>query len=72
MVRTFGAKLMDSQQAQKAVYVFGHAENELQRLIDQSKLFGGLTEQVFRNAGLGSFGDRRYLSMPKRVRYSLS
>jgi ubiquinone/menaquinone biosynthesis C-methylase UbiE len=45
---------MGNQQAQKPVYVFGHAENELQRLIDQSCFFGGLTEQIFLNAGLGT------------------
>ena len=45
---------MGNQQTQKSVYVFGHSESELRRLIDQSQFFGGLTEQVFLSAGLAS------------------
>lgn len=45
---------MDNQPQQIPIYVFGHSEDELQRLIDQSRFFGSLTEQVFLSAGLGS------------------
>jgi ubiquinone/menaquinone biosynthesis C-methylase UbiE len=45
---------MGNQPTQKSVYVFGHSESELRRLIDQSQFFGGLTEQVFLSAGLAS------------------
>ena len=45
---------MSNQQTRKSVYVFGHSESELRRLIDQSQFFGGLTEQVFLSAGLAS------------------
>ena len=33
-------------------YILGHAEDELDRLIDQARFFGDLTEQVLRLAGL--------------------
>jgi ubiquinone/menaquinone biosynthesis C-methylase UbiE len=48
------SKPLSNQPMQKSVYVFGHSENELQRLIEQSRFFGGLTEQVFLGAGLAS------------------
>jgi ubiquinone/menaquinone biosynthesis C-methylase UbiE len=43
---------MDNQQASQPIYVLGHEEEELQRLIEQSRLFGDLTEQVFLKAGI--------------------
>ena len=33
-------------------YVLGHSDSELQRLIAQGRLFGDLTDDVFRRAGL--------------------
>jgi ubiquinone/menaquinone biosynthesis C-methylase UbiE len=44
---------MNDLTQQANVYVFGHSDAELQRLIDQSRLLGDLTEQVLRQAGLG-------------------
>src|SRR5262245_53692371 len=35
------------------LYVLGHAENELDRLIRQSRFYGELTEALFRRAGIG-------------------
>ena len=46
--------IMQSQQKQKPVYVLGHSDEELQRLIRQARFFGDLTEQVFLNAGVQS------------------
>jgi ubiquinone/menaquinone biosynthesis C-methylase UbiE len=40
--------------AQPAPYVLGHSEPELQRLIEQSRFYGELTEQFLRSAGLGA------------------
>jgi SAM-dependent methyltransferase len=40
--------------AQPAPYVLGHSEPELQRLIEQSRFYGELTEQFLRSAGLGT------------------
>ena len=34
-------------------YILGHAPDELDRLIDQARFFGGLTEEVLRRAGVG-------------------
>ncbi|HXG66221.1 MAG TPA: class I SAM-dependent methyltransferase [Blastocatellia bacterium] len=45
---------MEVRQRQNAVYVLGHSEDELQRLINQSRFFGDLTEQVLINAGIES------------------
>jgi SAM-dependent methyltransferase len=44
---------MGSQQGQDPIYALGHSEEELQRLIDQSRFFGDMTEQVLINAGIG-------------------
>jgi len=44
---------MNDLTQQTNVYVFGHSDAELQRLIDQSRFLGDLTEQVLRQAGLG-------------------
>jgi ubiquinone/menaquinone biosynthesis C-methylase UbiE len=44
---------MNDRTQQANVYVFGHADAELQRLIDQSRFLGDLTEQILRQAGLG-------------------
>jgi ubiquinone/menaquinone biosynthesis C-methylase UbiE len=44
---------MNDRTQQANVYVFGHSDAELQRLIDQSRFLGDLTEQVLRQAGLG-------------------
>jgi ubiquinone/menaquinone biosynthesis C-methylase UbiE len=41
-----------SEDKPKSTYILGHSDAELQRLINQSRLFGDLTEQVFRLAGL--------------------
>jgi len=38
---------------QDRVYVLGHSAEELNRLIDQARLFGELTEDVFVRAGIG-------------------
>lgn len=45
---------MNHQTASDGIYVLGHSEHELQRLIDQSRFYGDLTEQVFQRAGLGA------------------
>src|SRR5262249_45029151 len=37
---------------EQSPYVLGHSDSELRRLIDQSRFFGDLTEQVLRKAGL--------------------
>ena len=44
---------MNDRTQQANDYVFGHSDAELQRLIDQSRFLGDLTEQVLRQAGLG-------------------
>jgi ubiquinone/menaquinone biosynthesis C-methylase UbiE len=44
---------MSDRTQQANVYVFGHSDAELQRLIEQSRFLGDLTEQVLRQAGLG-------------------
>ena len=36
-----------------AVYVLGHSEEERQRLIEQAGIFGGFTERLFVDAGVG-------------------
>jgi 2-polyprenyl-3-methyl-5-hydroxy-6-metoxy-1,4-benzoquinol methylase len=43
---------MDTQQTPGATYVLGHSEQELERLIAQSRLFEPFTEQFFREAGI--------------------
>lgn len=45
---------MDNRQEQNPIYVLGHAEDELQRLIKQSRLYDELTESVFLKAGISS------------------
>lgn len=45
---------MDQQPGQIPTYILGHSESELQRLIDQSRFFEGLTVQVLLNAGVAS------------------
>ncbi len=44
---------MNDQNNQDRVYVLGHSAEELNRLIDQARLFGELTEDVFVRAGIG-------------------
>ena len=44
---------MNNQNKQDRVYVLGHSAEELNRLIDQARLFGELTEDVFVRAGIG-------------------
>jgi 2-polyprenyl-3-methyl-5-hydroxy-6-metoxy-1,4-benzoquinol methylase len=44
---------VDDQNNQDRVYVLGHSAEELNRLIDQARLFGELTEDVFVRAGIG-------------------
>ena len=39
--------------ASNPAYILGHTEDELNRLIDQARFFGDLTEQVFKLAGIG-------------------
>jgi 2-polyprenyl-3-methyl-5-hydroxy-6-metoxy-1,4-benzoquinol methylase len=46
--------LVNSQNEQDRVYVLGHSAEELNRLIDQARLFGELTEEVFVRAGIGA------------------
>jgi 2-polyprenyl-3-methyl-5-hydroxy-6-metoxy-1,4-benzoquinol methylase len=43
-----------NQNQQDRVYVLGHSAEELNRLIDQARLFGELTEEVFVRAGIGA------------------
>lgn len=43
---------MKSKQEENSVYVLSHSENELDRLIEQARLFDDLTEQVFLSAGI--------------------
>ena len=43
-----------NQDKQDRVYVLGHSAEELNRLIDQARLFGELTEEVFVRAGIGA------------------
>jgi ubiquinone/menaquinone biosynthesis C-methylase UbiE len=45
---------MNTELGQDPLYVLGHSDDELQRLIHQSRFLGLLTEQVFLNAGIGS------------------
>ena len=45
---------MKNQNNQHRVYVLGHSAEELNRLIDQARLFGELTEEVFVRAGIGA------------------
>lgn len=44
---------VNNQNQQGRVYVLGHSAEELNRLIDQARLFGELTEDVFVRAGIG-------------------
>ena len=44
---------VNDQNNQSRVYVLGHSAEELNRLIDQARLFGELTEDVFVRAGIG-------------------
>ena len=44
---------VNDQNSQGRVYVLGHSAEELNRLIDQARLFGELTEDVFVRAGIG-------------------
>src|SRR3982751_270389 len=37
---------------QASIYVLGHSDAELERLMVQSRLLGNLTEQILRQAGL--------------------
>jgi 2-polyprenyl-3-methyl-5-hydroxy-6-metoxy-1,4-benzoquinol methylase len=45
---------VNDQNNQGRVYVLGHSAEELNRLIDQARLFGELTEDVFVRAGIGA------------------
>jgi hypothetical protein len=45
---------VNNQNTQDRVYVLGHSAEELDRLIDQARLFGELTEEVFVRAGIGA------------------
>ena len=45
---------VNNQNKQDRVYVLGHSAEELNRLIDQARLFGELTEDVFVRAGIGA------------------
>jgi ubiquinone/menaquinone biosynthesis C-methylase UbiE len=45
---------MRRQQAIDREYVLGHSDEELQRLVRQSRLFGDLTEQLLLKAGIGT------------------
>jgi 2-polyprenyl-3-methyl-5-hydroxy-6-metoxy-1,4-benzoquinol methylase len=44
---------VNNQNKQDRVYVLGHSAEELNRLVDQARLFGELTEEVFVRAGIG-------------------
>jgi 2-polyprenyl-3-methyl-5-hydroxy-6-metoxy-1,4-benzoquinol methylase len=45
---------VNNQNQHDRVYVLGHSAEELNRLIDQARLFGELTEDVFVRAGIGA------------------
>jgi 2-polyprenyl-3-methyl-5-hydroxy-6-metoxy-1,4-benzoquinol methylase len=45
---------VNNQNKQDRVYVLGHSAEELNRLIDQARLFGELTEDVFVRAGISA------------------
>jgi 2-polyprenyl-3-methyl-5-hydroxy-6-metoxy-1,4-benzoquinol methylase len=45
---------VNNQNQHDRVYVLGHSAEELNRLIDQARLFGELTEEVFVRAGIGA------------------
>ena len=45
---------MKNQEEKPPAYVLGHAEEELQRLVEQSRFFGDLTEQILLNAGVAN------------------
>jgi 2-polyprenyl-3-methyl-5-hydroxy-6-metoxy-1,4-benzoquinol methylase len=45
---------VNNQNKQDRVYVLGHSSEELNRLIDQARLFGELTQDVFVRAGIGA------------------
>ena len=45
---------MNNPNKQDRVYVLGHSAEELNRLIDQARLFGELTEELFVRAGIGA------------------
>jgi 2-polyprenyl-3-methyl-5-hydroxy-6-metoxy-1,4-benzoquinol methylase len=45
---------VNNQNKQDRVYVLGHSAEELDRLIEQARLFGELTEDVFVRAGIGA------------------
>lgn len=45
---------VNNQNKQDRVYVLGHSAEELNCLIDQARLFGELTEEVFVRAGIGA------------------
>jgi 2-polyprenyl-3-methyl-5-hydroxy-6-metoxy-1,4-benzoquinol methylase len=44
---------VNNQNKQDRVYVLGHSAEELNRLVDQARLFGELTKEVFVRAGIG-------------------
>jgi 2-polyprenyl-3-methyl-5-hydroxy-6-metoxy-1,4-benzoquinol methylase len=44
---------VNNQNKQDRVYVLGHSAEELNRLVDQARLFGELSEEVFVRAGIG-------------------
>jgi 2-polyprenyl-3-methyl-5-hydroxy-6-metoxy-1,4-benzoquinol methylase len=56
-VRSDGRQIIsppvNNQSKQDRVYVLGHSAEELNRLIEQARLFGELTEDVFVRAGIG-------------------
>jgi ubiquinone/menaquinone biosynthesis C-methylase UbiE len=45
---------VNDQNNQGRVYVLGHSAEELNRLIEQARLFGELTEEIFVRAGIGA------------------
>jgi ubiquinone/menaquinone biosynthesis C-methylase UbiE len=45
---------VNNQNEQGRVYVLGHSAEELNRLIEQARLFGELTEEIFVRAGIGA------------------
>jgi 2-polyprenyl-3-methyl-5-hydroxy-6-metoxy-1,4-benzoquinol methylase len=45
---------VNNQNKQDRIYVLGHSAEELNRLIDQARLFGELTQEVFVRAGIGA------------------
>src|SRR5688500_7018925 len=49
---SYGDCMTDTSTRSSSAYVLGHADAELQRLAEQAALYGDLTEDAFRRAGI--------------------